>query len=788
MAGWFARAVARLEARFPRLERVLGPWHRHRWLRWLTGTSVALATLAFVAFNWLWFSVELPDEPPHPQAALILSADGQELAAVAPEGLRFEIELDEVAPIAVQAVLAAEDRRFYEHGGLDPIGVGRAIWKNLRGGRQGGSTITQQLVKVDYLSRERSLWRKTREAILAVKLERSADKDEILERYLNTVYFGRNAYGIEAAARAYFGTTAAKLTLEQAALLAGLIRSPEGADPAENPDVAEQRRELVLTALVREGDIDEAEAEAASAAPIEAVPEERGEIDASAAPHFVDFVRAQTLAAVGEDLAQSAGLRVFTTIDLAAQQAAEFAVAEVLDGQTPQAALVALDLDGAIRAYVGGRDHDALKVDLVRGGAGGGGGRQPGSTFKPFVLAAALEKDMTLGQRFAGPPHLELVVEGEAWSVDNYGNEAFGSLDLIAATAHSVNTVFAQLVQRVGPQAVVDAAHAFGITADLAPNPSIGLGAAEVSPLQLARAYATLANDGNAVEPYAIDRIENSDGDVIWRPDLAKPTRAVPEAIARAVTHALRQVIADGTATRADIGRPAAGKTGTTQDNVDAWFAGYVPGYTAVVWLGNPEGSIPITEASGRPITGGGLPAQIWQQFMTQALANREPADFPPPPPELLKAPPAPTLTIEPADAGPGDTITVKGTGYDACQAAWYVQLDGTDVASTPETGSTSSERQATLQVPAAPDAGDDAETTPPVALKVVAYCDDGTGAKPVAEAMSAAPTTTTTSSTTSSSTTTTTEQDETTTTTEPRGTTTTTEQETTTTTRRPKD
>ena len=788
MAGWFARAVAGLERRFPRLERVLGPWHRHRWLRWLTGTGAALAAIAFVAFNWLWFTVELPEEPPHPQAALILSADGQELAAVAPEGLRFEVALDEVAPIAVQAVLAAEDRRFYEHGGLDPVGVGRAIWENLRGGRQGGSTITQQLVKVDYLSRERSLWRKTREAILAVKLERSADKDEILERYLNTVYFGRNAYGIEAAARAYFGTTAAKLTLEQSALLAGLIRAPEGADPAENPDVAEQRRELVLTALVREGDIDETEAEAASAAPIEAVPEERGEIDASAAPHFVDFVRAQTLDAVGEELAQSAGLRVFTTIDLAAQQAAEFAVAEVLDGQTPQAALVALDLDGAIRAYVGGRDHDVLKVDLVRGGAGGGGGRQPGSTFKPFVLAAALEQDMTLGQRFAGPASIDLDVEGEPWTVHNYGNEAFGSLDLIAATAHSVNTVFAQLVQRVGPQAVVDAAHAFGITADLAPNPSIGLGAAEVSPLQLARAYATLANDGNAVEPYAIDRIENSDGDVIWRPDLAKPTRAVPEAIARAVTHALRQVIADGTATRADIGRPAAGKTGTTQDNVDAWFAGYVPGYTAVVWLGNPEGSIPIAEASGRPITGGGLPAQIWQQFMSQALADREPADFPPPPPELLEGPPAPTLTIEPADAGPGDTITVSGEGYDSCQAAWYVQLDGTDVASTPETGSTSSQRQATLQVPAAPDDGDDADA--PAALKVVAYCDDGTGAKPVAEATGAITTTTTSSSTTSSSTTTT-EPDETTTTTGSRRTTTTTEPgETTTTTedKRPKD
>jgi penicillin-binding protein 1A len=785
MAGPLARAVTRLEARFPRVERALGPWRRHAWLRWLTLAAFAVVALAFVVFNWLWFTVRLPGTPPHPQAALILSADGQELAAVAPEGMRFEVDLDEVAPIAVKAVIASEDRRFYDHGGLDPIGVGRAVWKDVRGGHQGGSTITQQLVKVDYLSRERSLWRKVREGILAVKLERSADKDEILQRYLNTVYFGRNAYGIEAAARAYFSTTAAKLQLGQAALLAGLIRSPETADPADSPKVAQRRRALVLRAMAEEHMIDRAEADDAAAAPIDAVPEKHGEIVATAAPHFVDYVREQTLAAVGKTRAQTAGLRVFTTIDLAAQQAAEAAVKDVLDGETPQAALVALDDDGAIRAYVGGRDHDALNVDLVRGADGGGSGRQAGSTFKPFVLAAALEKGVTLGQRFSGPPHLDLEVDGQPWSVDNYGNESFGTIDLVAATAHSVNTVYAQLVQRVGPEAVVESAHALGITSKLDPHPSIGLGARAVSPLEMARAFSTFANDGTRAEPYAIDRIEDSHGTVIWTPDRPKPERAVPEDIARGVTHALRQVIAEGTATRADIGRPAAGKTGTTQDNVDAWFAGYVPGYTAVVWLGNPEGSIPITEASGRPITGGGLPAQIWQQFMSQAVANRKPADFPEPPPDMLEGPPAPTLTIEPADAGPGDTITVTGDGFDACQAAWFVQLDGTDVQSTPETGSTESHREATLQVPPAPD-----EADPPPALHVTAICDDGTGPKPVAEA-STTPPATTTSSTTSSSTSTTrpprtTTTDRQTTTTEQQ-TTTTTEQPTTSTTRKPK-
>jgi penicillin-binding protein 1A len=764
-----AGSLSRIERRFPRLGRAVGPWRRHRWLRWLTGAADILVALAFVVFNWLWFTVRLPGEPPHPQAALILSSDGHELAAVAPNGLRFDVELDSVAPIAIQSVLAAEDRRFYEHGGLDPIGVTRAVWKDLRGGRQGGSTITQQLVKVDYLTRERSLWRKVREGILAVKLERSANKQHILKRYLNTVYFGRNAYGIEAAARAYFNTTAAKLDLEQAAFIAGLIRAPEIADPAEHHKEALRRRQLVLNALVEVHAITRAHARAASVAPLNTIPEKRGEIEATAAPHFVDLVREQTLAAVGEARAQSAGLRVFTTVDLAAQQAAEAAVKEVLAGQTPQAALVALDTDGAIRAYVGGRDHDALKLDLVRGTAGGGSGRQPGSTFKPFVLTAALQKGITLGQRFSAPPHIELNVNGQPWSVDNYGGESFGTLDLVAATAHSVNTVYAQLVQRVGPKAVADAAHALGISSRLDPNPSIGLGAAEVSPLELARAYSTFANDGTRTEPYAIDRIEDSHGAVIWRPDRPKPSRAIPEDIARGVTHALRQVIADGTGRRADIGRPAAGKTGTTQDSVDAWFAGYVPGYTAVVWLGNPAGSIPIKEASGRPITGGGLPAQIWQRFMRQAIAKRAVADFPNPPADLLKGPPAPTLTIDPAAPKPGDTITVRGEGYDACQASWYVQIDGTDVRSAPETGSTSSQRQATLQVPAAPPPPVEGDAPPPPApLRVVAFCDDGTGVKPIAEATAAVTASTTISSSTSStssSTTSTTERRTTTTT-----------------------
>ena len=578
------------------------------------------------------------------ETSYVLAADGRVITPLHEVENREVIPIDQVPVHVQQAVVAIEDERFFSHPGVDFRAIVRALLKNTAEGRivEGGSTITQQYIKNALIDRERNIKGKLDEALLAWQLENKYSKQEILGLYLNTVYFGQGAYGIEAAAGTFFGKHARDLTVHEGALLAGLIKSPTRYDPYAQPEAALNRRNLVLEHMREQGYL----------APEQALGELKQKLGVQPAggtarypaPYFVEYVKDLIQrdprfdifgASIGERVNAlfKGGLRIHTTIDLRLQKIAEDASAQVLSfKKDPYNAFVAMDpRTGEIKAMVGGRDFFNAKDPYAKFNLAAQSRRQPGSSFKTFTLVGALEEGIPLEKIYRGGSVISIPLSnGQTWVVHNYDSLSFGSrLSLREATTKSVNVVYAQVVQEIGADKVVDVAHRMGITSKLSPFPSIAIGAQEVSPLEMASAYSPLANGGYAAPPVAITKITDAQGKVLFDWTYQKKRVLEPGVVALAVD-ALKGVVESGTGRREQLGRPAAGKTGTADEYHDAWFAGFVPQMVGVSWVGFPKAQIPMYPPYTRiTVVGGSWPGQIWKLFMQKALKGIPPTDFP---------------------------------------------------------------------------------------------------------------------------------------------------------------
>ena len=563
-------------------------------------------------------------------------ADNGTLLGVVPSRVnRLPLRLDQISPYLRQATVAIEDRRFWEHGALDYQGIVRALYSDVTAGKivQGGSTITQELVRNLYIGNaSRTFSRKVKEACLAIKLAQVWPKPRILIAYLNEVFYGRAAHGAQAAAQTFFSTRAQNLTLPQAALLAGLPQAPTVYDPLLHPAMAIERRNEVLRAMLANGVIDSQQFARAVIAPLGLKPSDL--YGRQAHPNFFGWAEQQLAAKYGARRVAAGGLRARTTLDPSMQDAALSSVRGVMRHKSdPAAALVAIDpRTGAVRAMVGYvPDGRRMKFNLATQST-----RTAGSSFKPFVLATAIVHGISLYSSFSGPS--SLIIPDRScygpqgpWDVHNYADENGGYMNLLNATANSVNTIFAQLVAKVGPWNVVPVAHRMGITTHLQPVCSITLGTQPVNPLEMTDAYATLAAHGVHHAPQAFELVRAPNGKVLGR--LGSPgERAIPASVADQVTYALEGVIQHGTGTAANLGRPAAGKTGTAENFQDAWFCGYVPQLATCVWVGYPKAEISLYNVEGvGAVFGGSLPAEIWRRFMQVATAKMPPLGFPTP-------------------------------------------------------------------------------------------------------------------------------------------------------------
>jgi penicillin-binding protein 1A len=560
------------------------------------------------------------------QNSFVYAANGSLLGSIPAERNREPVQLWRVSPWMRKATVAIEDHRFYEHGGVDYEGIARAAWKDLRAGHvvQGGSTITQQLVRNLYISKERTLSRKIKEACLAIKLSRARSKDWILGQYMNQVYYGNHAYGIEAAAQTYFSKRARFLTLSQAALLAGLPQAPSVYDPLHRPAAALARRDQVLRAMRDYGDI--TQAQYATAVAQKNLLLRPGRLYTRIRePYFFSYVRDQLIEEYGANTVRTGGLRVYTTINPRLQVAARKAIRDTLYLRNdPAAAVVSINpASGAIRAMTAvtpGRYGN--QFNLVAQAR-----RQPGSTFKTFVLTAAINEGMNPDTTYytSAPFHYQPDPYTKAWDVQTYDHSYSGSISVHSATLASDNTVYAQLTLDVTPEKVAAMAHRLGIRSDLDVVPAMGLGTDAISPLEEASAYATLAAGGVYSKPMAIRRVVLANGkedtDAGWgRP---QRSRVISDGVAYEVTKILEDNVREGTGVGAALyDRVVAGKTGTTDNHADAWFSGYVPQLETTVWVGYPQGEIPMENVHGIAVAGGTFPATIWHLFMERALAN----------------------------------------------------------------------------------------------------------------------------------------------------------------------
>jgi penicillin-binding protein 1A len=596
-------------------------WRRRLLWLGLKWSAVGAIWSGFAALLFLgWCAYDLPDvsglnDVKRQPSVTLLAADGSLIASYGDLYGEFT-HLEQMSPYLPAAVIATEDRRFYSHHGIDPIGLARALWVNLTAGTlvQGGSTITQQLAKNVFLTPERSLHRKGQELLLSFWLEHNLSKKQILELYLNRVYFGSGTYGVDAASRRYFGKPTHDLSLLQAAMLAGMLKAPSRYNPIKDPIAAATRAQIVIQNMVDADVLDQAQANAAGSQTVAA------EDNAPMPPggrYFSDWALDQVSSYIGF---ATTDLVVQTTLDPRAQAIAEKDLAQVIASEGPkqnasEAALVSLTPDGAVRAMVGGLDYKQSQYNRATQAM-----RQPGSAFKAFVFLTAFENGLSPDSQFVDAP-----ISIGKWSPGNYNDKYYGAVSLREAFARSLNSVAVQLSERVGRARVIETAKRLGIDTPIGHDPSVALGTSETTVLDLTGAYATFANRGQGVLPYGITRIASRDGQVLYQRTGSGLGAVASPAAVRAMLDVMSATVTWGTGKHAQLDRPAAGKTGTSQNFRDAWFVGLTAETVTGVWVGNDDNK-PMNK-----VTGGSLPVDIWHDFTQEYLAGTPPQDLPVP-------------------------------------------------------------------------------------------------------------------------------------------------------------